>query len=73
MPVPCEANPRSSPGALDNPQHIVICRVGLGLSGPFKKAPGGFTHLLIAVDKFTKWVKVRPLTKIGSKQVVNFL
>ena len=29
---------------------------GLDIVGPLKKGPGGFTHLLVAVDKFTKWI-----------------
>jgi hypothetical protein len=29
--------------------------------------------LLIAIDKFTKWIEARPLVKIGSKQAVNFM
>jgi transposase InsO family protein len=45
---------------------------GLDLVGPLQKAPGGFTHLLIAVDKFSKWIEVRPLTSIGSEQAVAF-
>ena len=28
---------------------------GLDLVGPLHKAPGGFTHLLVAIDKFSKW------------------
>jgi IS30 family transposase len=32
----------------------------LALVDPFKKAKGGFTHIFIAVDKFTKWIKVKP-------------
>jgi hypothetical protein len=40
---------------------------GLDLFGPFKKAPEGFTHLLVVVDKFTKWIEARPMAKIGSK------
>ena len=27
---------------------------GLNLVGPVQKAPGGFTHLLFAIDKFSK-------------------
>jgi hypothetical protein len=46
---------------------------GLDLLGPFKKAPGGLIHLLITVDKFTKWIEARPLAKIGSKQAINFI
>jgi hypothetical protein len=29
--------------------------------------------LLIAVDKFTKWIEAKHLAKIGSKQAVDFI
>ena len=45
---------------------------GLDLVGPLKRAPGGFTHLLVAVDKFTKWIEARPITVIKSKQAMMF-
>ena len=40
--------------------------------GPLKKGPGGFTHLLVAVDKFTKWIEAKPITNIRSKEAVKF-
>ena len=45
---------------------------GLDLVGPLKRVPGGYTHLLIAVDKFTKWIEVRPISTIKSTQAVMF-
>jgi ribonuclease HI len=45
---------------------------GLDLVGPLQKAPGGFSHLLVTIDKFSKWIEVRPLTSIRSEQVVAF-
>ena len=45
----------------------------MDLVGPFKKAPGGFTHLLVAVDKFTKWIEARPIKRIGSEEAVDFV
>jgi ribonuclease HI len=45
---------------------------GLDLIGPLQKAPGGFMHLLVAIDKFSKWIEVRPLTSIRSEQAVAF-
>jgi hypothetical protein len=45
---------------------------GLDLVGPLQKAPGGFTHLLVAIDKFSKWIEIQPLTSIGSEQAVVF-
>jgi hypothetical protein len=45
---------------------------GLDLVGPLQKAPGGYTHLLIAIDKFSKWIEVRPQNNIRSEQTVAF-
>jgi hypothetical protein len=40
--------------------------------GPFKKAPSGFTCLLIMVDKLTKWIEAKPIVKPSSQEVVKF-
>ena len=40
--------------------------------GPLIKGLGSFTHLLIAVDKFTKWIEAKPITNIRSEQAVKF-
>jgi transposase InsO family protein len=45
---------------------------GLDLVGPLQKAPRGFSHLMVTIDKFSKWIEVRPLTSIRSEQVVAF-
>jgi len=45
---------------------------GLDLVGPLQKAKGGYTNLLVAIDKFSKWIEARPITNIRSKQVVLF-
>ena len=45
---------------------------GLDLVGPLKKVPRGYTHLLINIDKFTKWIKARPISVIKFEQAVLF-
>ena len=40
--------------------------------GPLKKAPGGFTHLLMVVDKFTKWIEAKPISNIRSEEAIKF-
>ena len=40
--------------------------------GPFKKGPSSFTHLLIAIDKFTKWTEAKPITNIYPEEAVKF-
>ncbi|XP_066320299.1 uncharacterized protein [Miscanthus floridulus] len=37
-----------------------------------KKALGGFTHLLMVVVKFTKWIEAKPVTNIHSEEAVKF-
>jgi IS30 family transposase len=37
-----------------------------------RKAPGGYTHLLVAIDKFSKWVEVHPITNLRAEQAVTF-
>jgi transposase InsO family protein len=44
----------------------------LDLVGPFKKAKGGFTYIFIAVDKFIKWVEVKPVASITAAKEVEF-
>jgi hypothetical protein len=46
---------------------------GLDLVGPFKKAKGGFTHIFVAVDKFTKWIKAKLTTSITTARAVEFI
>ena len=45
---------------------------GHNMVRPLKECPGGFTHLLVAVDKFTKWIEANPITNIRSKEAVKF-
>jgi len=45
---------------------------GLDLVGPVKRAPEGYTHLLVTLDKFTKWIEARPISAIKSEQAMLF-
>jgi transposase InsO family protein len=47
--------------------------MGLDIVGPFKKAKGGFTHIFVAVDKFTKWIKVKSTASITVVKAVKFI
>jgi hypothetical protein len=38
-----------------------------------KSWPGGHVYMLVAVDKFTKWIEVAPVTTQDSTAVVNFI
>jgi hypothetical protein len=40
---------------------------------PFKKAQGGYTHVLVAIDKFTKWIEYKPIASLTSAKAVEFI
>jgi transposase InsO family protein len=43
------------------------------LVGPFKKAKVGFTCIFVAVDKFAKWIEVKPAASIITDKAVEFI
>jgi hypothetical protein len=46
---------------------------GLDIIGPFPTAPGGFNRVLVAIEKFTKWIEVKPVTCPKADRVLDFL
>ena len=40
--------------------------------GPLRRTSGGMTHLLVAVDKFTKWIEAKPIRKLDGPTAVKF-
>jgi transposase InsO family protein len=41
--------------------------------GPFRTARGGVKHLLVAVDKYTKWVEAKPIKKLDGATAKKFV
>jgi hypothetical protein len=41
--------------------------------GPFKKAQEGYTHILVAIDKFTKWIGYKPIASLTTAKAVEFI
>ena len=41
--------------------------------GPFKRSKDNKTHLLVAVDKFTKWIEAEPVSKCDAATAVQFM
>jgi hypothetical protein len=36
-------------------------------------APGGYKHILVAMDKFTEWIEVHDVTAVTSKEAAKFI
>jgi ribonuclease HI len=46
---------------------------GLDMIGPLPTAPRGFNRVLVAIDKFTKWIEVKSITCPKADRVLDFL
>jgi hypothetical protein len=46
---------------------------GIDMIGPLPTAPGGFNKVLVAIDKFTKWIEVKTVTCPKADRVLDFL
>jgi hypothetical protein len=46
---------------------------GLDMIGPFKKAQWGYTHILVVIDKFTKWIEYKLIASLTSTKAVEFI
>ena len=40
---------------------------------PLTIVPGGFNHVLVIIDKFTKWIEYKPITNISADKAVDFI
>ena len=41
--------------------------------GPLITGPGRFNHVLVAVNKFTKWIEYKQIVKISSDRALDFI
>jgi transposase InsO family protein len=46
---------------------------GLDILGPFPRVQGGYRYLYVAIDRFTKWVEVEPVSTIPARSAVKFI
>ncbi|XP_014661292.1 uncharacterized protein LOC106804523 [Setaria italica] len=41
--------------------------------GPFKKASKAYDHILVAIDKFTKWIEVKLIKMLIAAKIAKFI
>ena len=46
---------------------------GLNTVGSLITGRSGFTHLLVAVDKFNKWIEAKPIKKLDPSTTISFI
>jgi hypothetical protein len=52
---------------------MAVCMLGLDMIGPLTATPGCFSHVLLAIDKFTKWFEYKLIATLSADIVVTFI
>jgi hypothetical protein len=73
LPVFHSPDTRVVSSIVDHTKYLALFILGLDLVGPFKNANEGFTHIFVVVNKFTKWIEVKPVASITAAQAVEFI
>jgi hypothetical protein len=65
---------RTSSRTTANTTVLALSQWGLDMVGKLHKSwPGGHVYMLVAVEKFTKWVEAAPITTQDSTAAINFI
>jgi transposase InsO family protein len=64
MPIPIKAATLARP---------TFANYSLDMIGSFKKAQREYTHILVAIDKFTKCKEYKPIASLTSAKAVEFI
>jgi hypothetical protein len=73
LPDVFQANPHACHNTAYDPHNLAFRGLGAGHGGSAKNSTFGFTHLLVAIDKFTKWVEAKPIRKLDGKTALKFV
>ena len=72
MSVLRSANSPPGLGTLDDPHHVALHGLGAQSGWAYQEGARGYTHLLVTIDKFTKWIDARSISVIKSEQAMLF-
>ena len=72
MSVLCMANTLTRARAANHPANVALHDLGARPAQTLQESTQGYTHLLVTIDKFTKWIEAKPITRVRSVDAVDF-
>ena len=57
----------------DYTTRLALCSMGFRYGRPFENRQKQFHHVLVAVDKFTKWIEAKPIKNLDSSTAISFI
>jgi transposase InsO family protein len=73
VPILIKATTSTRIAATDYSYDLAICMQGAGHDRALQEGSRGYTHTLVAIDKFTKWIEYKPITSLTSTKALEFI
>ena len=73
MSVPLQHVSQAHLSFQDHSTHLAIRCLGVGYGWTPEDRQKWFTHLLVAVDMFTKWIEAKPIKSLDSSTAISFI
>jgi hypothetical protein len=73
MPISIKATTLTRVAAADHSSNMVVRMLGAGHDWTFQESSKGYTHILVAIDKFTKWIEYKPIASLTSAKSEEFI
>jgi hypothetical protein len=74
LPILVKATTFTGVAAADHPYNMAICMLGVGHDRSLQEISGGlYTHVMVAIDKFRKWIEYKPIASLTSAKEVEFI
>jgi transposase InsO family protein len=73
LPILVKATTSASTATADHTGNLAFRMLGTGYDWTFQESSRGYTHVLVAIDKFTKWIEFKPIASFTSAKAVEFI
>jgi hypothetical protein len=73
MPILIKAAACACTTVADYSYDLVVYILGAGHDWAFQESSRGYTHILVAINKFTKWIEYKHITSLTSAKGVEFI
>jgi transposase InsO family protein len=73
LPIFIKTTAFTSTTTANHTRDMAMCVLGTGHDWTLQESSRRYTHVLVAIDKFTKWIEYKPIASLTSAKAMEFI
>jgi hypothetical protein len=73
MPILIKAAASTRTTVADYSCDLAVSMLGAGHDRALQESSRGYTHILVFINKFTKWIEYKPIASLTSAKAMEFI